>query len=374
MKKRYLFLALIPILVFLFSPYIFPAKEDPFTPLPTQFIYPEKKLNHSSSKHLMTLESINKWEKPLQDYLNANHVFYPTQLRFYTYLYLAQRDATFLSYNIHRCFIGSLDPLTKKIVLSFFPDFTDFPQLETDSYSEELAHVVWQPYQKRLEKEEANHNRFPSCFDKPVSPLVQAMAKWIPWITPLPQVPPPTENLQEQIKMLEKSRENLSDEQIKLAYCWSDEKEMTCYWWLIMNHFLQEHQIPLGKTLFVRSMVMIALYDALYACFDAKYHYCVPRPYQVDPSLHIFVSKPLSPSYPDGYSTQGYAASLVLALFFPDEKSKFQNIAKESSNSRLWAGTNTPQDLKAGQQLGEEIGEKIVELIRNQTLSQPNAK
>ena len=109
---------------------------------------------------------------------------------------------------------------------------------------------------------------------------------------------------------------------------------------------------------------MMGLYDSLIAAFDAKYTYCIPRPWMVDDTVHPIISYPKSPSYPSGHATQAGAAAVILSFFFPNDASMWQEIADDSSQSRIWAGVHTPQDAEQGEQLGKEVGASILNGIR----------
>ncbi len=350
MKK--ILLATFVILLFLFAPWVFKAKADHFDPLPTEFAYCEKDLSQIRSPYLITLERIDKWEKSLQTYFENEKIDYSLQLHFYTYLYLAQRDAAFLSYNVHKCFVGSLDPLTKSVINAFFPKFDTFPELVTDPYSEELANQIWPPYLKRLKKEETNPPQFKSCDGKPLSKGTQKVAKWIPWITPLPEVPPP------EMKNTQMPHTQLSDEQLALIYGWAGEKGLDLQWRTLANTFMYDHKTPLGKTLFVRSILMEGLFDAQIASKLAKYTYCIARP-----SGHSLIRKPSTPSYPSGHATQAGTAEVILSHFFPDSTQEWCEMAENSAESRIWAGVHTPQDKAAGMQLGREVGTDQIKRI-----------
>lgn len=356
MKKRYLISAGLLLLFFLFAPRFFQAKADHFDPLPTEFTYSEAKLSQCRSSHLLTLDRIAKWDEPLQYYFKTNDISYLHQLYFYTYLYLAQRDAVFLSYNVQRCFVGSLDPLTKEIVVAFFPDFTDFPPQDTDPYSEMLAKEIWIPYRQRLEKEQKNTRSFSPCFDQPVPEKIQQVAKWTPWITPLPKVPPPSCDLEGQIAEMQRQRRYLNEEEKNLAYAWAGEKGMTRYWWALANEYMYEKNTPIGQAVYVRSLLMIALFDSVIAVFDAKYTYCIPRPAEADASVQTLVHNPRSPSYPSGHAAQAGAAEVILSHFFSKDAPQWRATAEGAAESRIWAGVHTPQDAREGLLLGKEVG------------------
>src|SRR5262249_23620425 len=67
-----------------------------------------------------------------------------------------------------------------------------------------------------------------------------------------------------------------------------------------------------------RSLVAVAIYDAVIAAWDSKYAYARPRPSELDRSLDTALANPPSPSYPSDYAAVAGAASTVLAHLFPD--------------------------------------------------------
>ncbi len=356
MKKTLICIGALALLYFLFAPR-FQAKADYFDPLPTEYAYSDERLGQLRSTYLITVDRIDKWEAPLQHYFKAKNVSYIQQTHFYTYLYLAQKDATFLSYNIHRCFFGSLDPLTQQVVTAFFPDFSDYPPLDNDAYSEALADQVWPPYQARLEKERSTPHRFSPCGDQPIAEKIQAVARWIPWQSPLPKPPPPSDNLEEQIELMRTEKDGVSDAAV---YAWAGEKGMQKHWRLLANEYMQAAKTPIGKTVYVRSKLMMALYDALIATFEAKFRFCVPRPAAYNSSVHPMVHDPESPSYPSGHAAQSGAAVVILTHYFPKASAYWEQMGQEAIQSRIQGGVHTPQDARAGQQLGEEIGTQLL--------------
>ncbi|MCC5832898.1 MAG: phosphatase PAP2 family protein [Chlamydiales bacterium] len=353
MMKRGLLVFLALFSMFFFAPYLFKAKADHFTPLPTVFCYSESDLSKIRSPYLITVERIDKWEQALQRYFADNDIGYSLQLRFYTYLYLAQRDAAFLSYNVHMSFIGSLDPLTQRVVAAFFPDFDALPEdFYTDSYSEALANRILPPYLERLEREKANLHKFEPCGNAPIPDPIQAVAQWIPWVEPLPQVPPPhceSEHVE---------TEPVTPEQMELIQVWEGEKRVMRNWWSLANAYIQNAGIPLGKTLFARSILLMGLYDSQISVLKAKYTYCVPRP------SNPLIEKPSSPGYPSGHAAQAGTAAVILSYFFPNAMDLWNQHAEEGSQSRIWARVHTEQDVRVGIELGKRIGESTLRAIR----------
>jgi hypothetical protein len=352
MKKGFI-TCLALFLFFLFAPRVFQAKADHFIPLPTEFRYCGKDLSQIRSPYLITIERVDKWEQPLQHYFAEKHIGYSTQLRFYTYLYTAQRDAAFLSYNVHRCFVGSLDPLVKKVIDAFFPDFDTLPDdFYTDPYSEELASQIWPSYAERLERENASPHQFKPCDNQPIPNSIAGIAKWIPWVQPLPEVPPPskeTENVEQK---------PLTEEQRHLIHVWAGEKKLIRHWRMLINDYMQKEGVPLGKILFVRSILSMGLYDSQIAVINAKYMYCVPRP------ENPVIKKPDTPAYPSGHAAQSGTAEVILTYFFPDAASHWHRYAEEASQSRVWARVHSEGEVKAGLELGKKVGESTLNTVR----------
>ena len=110
-----------------------------------------------------------------------------------------------------------------------------------------------------------------------------------------------------------------------------------------------------------RSLVAVAIYDAVIAAWDSKYAYARPRPSELDGSLDTGLANPPSPSYPSDYAAVAGAASTVLAYLFPDRTEAFTARAAEAARSRLLAGVEYPSDSQAGLALGRQVGALVVE-------------
>jgi membrane-associated phospholipid phosphatase len=98
--------------------------------------------------------------------------------------------------------------------------------------------------------------------------------------------------------------------------------------------------------------------------FEAKYHYWVARPFQLDPTITPLFPTPNHPSYPSAHGCDDAAAAAVLAYLFPREAAFFEERAREAAESRLWAGIHFRSDLEAGLKLGEAVGQLVVERAR----------
>ena len=101
-----------------------------------------------------------------------------------------------------------------------------------------------------------------------------------------------------------------------------------------------------------------ALMDAGVACWETKYFYYSPRPQQFD--LKTSVGLPNFPSYTSGHSTFSFAASTVLAAFFPEKSNTFNSAAQQASDSRVYGLIHFRVDCTIGVKHGKVIGDFAV--------------
>ncbi|MCH9609756.1 MAG: hypothetical protein S4CHLAM45_01470 [Chlamydiales bacterium] len=304
--------------------------------LPTYFDYPELK---GSSDRMISEESLDKWDRVLTPFLKQKsdeEVFV-----FYTYLYIAQRDAAFLSYNTHHCFEGSLDPLNLKLVHLFFPEFTPSIQIESDNYSEELAITVFKKFRAHYKKEKK--------------------ARWPLWYPSNYEVPPPPTAPSREVKKLHKIRRSMSTAEEKTGEKWRMiAKPGEENWIDLTNRYMKEHRTPLGKQLQVRASLMMALTDAFAVAHIAKEKYQIPRPYTVEPETNTLIERPTSMSYPSGHASLSGAAAEVLSTYFPEDSKLWLRLAKEMAYSRIWSGVHYPMDVSEGLSLGREVAKGVL--------------
>jgi membrane-associated phospholipid phosphatase len=116
---------------------------------------------------------------------------------------------------------------------------------------------------------------------------------------------------------------------------------------LIVSH--RRRDAEAARIMFIASA---ALYEGNIACFEAKYTYWYIRPAQADPTIATLFPTPAHPSYPSAHSCGSGALTAVFAAFFPSEAANLQDIALESSLSRLYAGIHYRFDMEAGLAVG----------------------
>ncbi|MCC6930735.1 MAG: phosphatase PAP2 family protein [Gemmatimonadaceae bacterium] len=138
----------------------------------------------------------------------------------------------------------------------------------------------------------------------------------------------------------------------------------TARWDLFIEDELTQRRWSIPRSARARVWASIAMYDAFVACWDAKFHYWLARPITVDPSMNTIFSTPPFPSYPSGHSTISNAVAVVLRDIFPDRAVRWDSLAFEASNSRVWAGVHYRFDIENGDSLGTIVGKAVVARMR----------
>lgn len=110
----------------------------------------------------------------------------------------------------------------------------------------------------------------------------------------------------------------------------------------------------------------MAIYDATVATLKIKKDHQRKRPYEVDGTIKPTVMVAQNSSYPCEYSATAAAASTVLSYFFPELTDSMMNLAKEASQSRVYAGVQFPSDVADGWKLGEQVAKEVIERSKKQ--------
>ena len=298
------------------------------------------------------------WENRIEDYFQKNTIPYLAQLRFYTYLYAAQNDA-------FNCPKEVQNALTAHLIKRFYPHFP-LPGSATNPRAERCADEILDKYYRRLKQEELNSHTFPSSYwFHEIPSSVSIVAKWIPWVSPLPKPPPPLarDNQQgwaEQIGKLQQIRRNLTPQQREIIKKWVGHHGPGANWRVIFNKYMEEHQTPQIKVRLVRSVLMKALYDGIIAEMDAKYTYGIPRPYMMYPEFQPLIKKLKTPSYPSGHGVQGAVFAGIASYYFPEDSHYWHHLDEQGAHTRLWAGVHFPEDIEQGRLLGAKVADQML--------------
>jgi membrane-associated phospholipid phosphatase len=155
------------------------------------------------------------------------------------------------------------------------------------------------------------------------------------------------------------------------------------YWNEIAQTAAIAHGLTTAQTARLFTVLNVSLADTVIALYDAKYTYTFWRPVTAIRSagdsdwLPETKNTAADPSYPGAHAALSSAAATVLASFFGSDEfsfhvtsevfagvdrsfSTFSAAAQEASLSRIYAGQHFRFDLTAGQQLGTNVSEFVL--------------
>jgi membrane-associated phospholipid phosphatase len=164
-------------------------------------------------------------------------------------------------------------------------------------------------------------------------------------------------------------------------------------WNQVAQNLAVSRHASLERTATVFANLDLALADATIGLYDAKYHHRVWRPVTAirlgdtignpgitgNPNWTPLAVTAADPSYPGAHSTISQAAATVLAAFYGDHQQlaitlgditrtfgSFQAAANEAGLSRIFAGQHTRIDHQAGQRLGAQVAEFVLDHLATQ--------
>lgn len=365
-------------IVLLFSSSLFANENKEFCP--TYFKYNTEDIKRLSALHsnlTMSKEELIHWDQVVSERITNNESIGPDAYRLYAYLYTAQKDAGFLSYDAHQKYAGSLDRISSEVIRLFFPSQEI---VSSDEYSNTLSDIVMAKIRQRFDEENAQIKDSPlqagdpslSAFEKPDYGL--KIASWRPWLLKDPKEFMATKPMKqddsfwkEEAAITKKSLENATEEQKKAYNFWAgDMGPGSGDWLVIATQYMLTHKVSFQKMLFVRAVLAEAGVDYNISCFYSKYTYLMKRPMQVDPSIVTAIKTPHHPTYPSGHSTLSSMTAILLGNYFPEEKAYWLSLAKQAGQSRIWAGIHFPIDDRSGWVLGTRLAEAIEKLPQAQ--------
>jgi PAP2 superfamily len=176
-----------------------------------------------------------------------------------------------------------------------------------------------------------------------------------------PSAPPSTSSPQFATELAEilNFSKNISREQMRIAHFWADGINTFTppgHWnYIAATDFVQQN---FSEVRWARNMALLnmSLMDAGIACWDAKYTYFNPRPSQIDNGIKTVTGLPNFPAYISGHSTFSAAAATVLGYVIPANAANYNAMAKEASESRLYAAIHYRSDCEKGFETGNKVG------------------
>jgi PAP2 superfamily len=176
-----------------------------------------------------------------------------------------------------------------------------------------------------------------------------------------PSVPPSTSSPQfatELAEILNYSK-NITRDQLRIAHFWADGVNTYTppgHWnYIAVNDFVQQN---FSEARWARNMALLnmSLMDAGVVCWDTKYFYFNPRPSQINNDIKTVAGLPNFPAYISGHSTFSAAAATVLGYIIPANAANYNAMAKEASESRLYAAIHYRSDCDKGLETGNKVG------------------
>jgi hypothetical protein len=176
-----------------------------------------------------------------------------------------------------------------------------------------------------------------------------------------PSAPPSTSSPQFATELAEilNFSKNISREQMRIAHFWADGVNTFTppgHWnYIAAKDFVQQQ---FSEARWARNMALLnmSLMDAGVACWDAKYFYFNPRPSQINNDIKTVTGLPNFPAYISGHSTFSAAAATVLGYIIPANAASYNTMAKEASESRLYAAIHYRSDCEKGFETGNKVG------------------
>jgi membrane-associated phospholipid phosphatase len=149
-------------------------------------------------------------------------------------------------------------------------------------------------------------------------------------------------------------------------------------WNLRAKALAREYKLDAADTARLFAVLNAAIFDAMVACWHAKYKWWTERPVTViraerDATFTPHLVTPGFPSYVSGHATVSGAAAEVLSAFFPDEAAKVQALAEEAAMSRLYGGIHFRSDNEQGLALGRAVGARAAAYARQPEAAQSAA-
>jgi hypothetical protein len=116
----------------------------------------------------------------------------------------------------------------------------------------------------------------------------------------------------------------------------------------------------------------VAQYDALVSTWNYKFKYNRKAPSKNDATISALLPVSDLPSYPSEDAVVAAVSYTILVAMFPGEVPYLDAKLAEAKNARVWAGTNVPSDITAGDVLGKAVGAKVMAKARVDGMSGSN--
>jgi membrane-associated phospholipid phosphatase len=202
-------------------------------------------------------------------------------------------------------------------------------------------------------------------------PFDPMAGSWRTWVIPSGSAfrpgPPPlpgSERFEWDVQELLFLSRTRTAKQADIARYWASESP-SARWEVLIQEEIARRRLGPMRAARALALASVATYDAMVACWDAKYAYWLMRPVTAEPAIKTVFSTPPFPSYPSGHSTLSSAVAEVFAELFPDAADHYRYKGEEASLSRVFAGVHYRFDVLTGEALGRRVGEAVVAWARS---------
>lgn len=179
-----------------------------------------------------------------------------------------------------------------------------------------------------------------------------------------PAAPPGDDSAQTKAELRELLRlqRERTKRQVRIARRWG-RGAVTIPWTRIALESIRTQRAGAFPTRSARALAILHLgmHDALEAAELARSGYRRPRPAQQDDRIEPSLRRRGS-SYPDEVAVLAGVAEPLLGYLFPDApQGKFERLAEQAAESRLWAGVSYRSDVVRGLELGRRVAAVVIE-------------
>jgi hypothetical protein len=173
---------------------------------------------------------------------------------------------------------------------------------------------------------------------------------------------PPPAHARAELRELRRLQRHRTRAQVRAARRWGT-GPATIPWTRVALQTIRSNRAGAFPTRSARALAVLHLgmYDALLAAADSRGAYDRPRPVELDARIEPLL-RVRGPSYPDERAVVAGAAEALLSYLFPDApEGRFERLADEAAESRLWAGVSFRSDVQRGRDLGHAVAAVVIE-------------
>ncbi len=147
-------------------------------------------------------------------------------------------------------------------------------------------------------------------------------------------------------------------EQLALAQFWA--AKAASYLNEVAVDLIKAHRRTEREAAHILAYANMAAFDAMIACWDAKFAYWLVRPSGADPAITLPIGLPNHPSYTSGHSCNTASFTRVLGRAVPSERGQLEEMVVAAGLSRMYGGLHYRFDCEVGQALGRRVADYVI--------------